>query len=153
MGKRTAQDDTIIDITSDNQVNIHFQYIWSPASLTFNTYFYLFLYLYITRITINNNTPHLKSSKNQNRRATLGRPAMELPGWGGGKGFNRFAVDQPSSLVLLGSSYTYIISRIQNYTSNAVDPSSAAHREMSPQDLRCWQIQIISLFCAFNVNY
>ena len=76
MGKRTAQKDTIIDITSDSQVNSNFPYRWSLASLTFNNYFYLFLYLYITRITINNNAPHLKPPKNQNRRAALGRPAI-----------------------------------------------------------------------------
>ena len=75
VGKRTAQKDTIIDITSDSQVNSNFPYRWSPASLTFNNYFYLFLYLYITWITINNNAPHLKSPKNQNRRAALGRAA------------------------------------------------------------------------------
>ena len=78
VGKKTAQKDTIIDITSDSQVNSNFPYRWSPASLTFNNYFYLFLYLYITRITINNNARHLKSPKNQNRRAALGRPAMKL---------------------------------------------------------------------------
>ena len=72
VGKRTAQKDTIIDITSDSQVNSNFPYRWSPASLTFNNHFYLFLYLYITRRTINNNTPHLKSLKNQNRRAAFG---------------------------------------------------------------------------------
>ena len=48
VGKRTAQKDTIIDITSDSQVNSNFPYRWSLASLTFNNYFYLFLYLYIT---------------------------------------------------------------------------------------------------------
>ena len=80
VGKGTAQKDTIIDITSDSQVNSNFPYRWSPAGLTFNNYFYLFLYLYITRITINNNAPHLKSPKNQNRRAALGRPAMKLLG-------------------------------------------------------------------------
>ena len=69
VGKRTAQKDTIIDI--------------SPASLTFTNYFYLFLYLYITWITINNNAPHLKSPKNQNRRAALGRPAIKITGGGG----------------------------------------------------------------------
>ena len=74
VGKRTAQRDINKDITSDSQVNSYFPYWWSPASLTFNIYFYLFLYL--TRITINNNTPHLKSPKNQNRRAALGRPAI-----------------------------------------------------------------------------
>ena len=36
VGKRTAQKDTIIDITSDSQVNSNFPYRWSPASLTFN---------------------------------------------------------------------------------------------------------------------
>ena len=36
VGKRTAQKDTIIDITSDSQVNNNFPYRWSPASLTFN---------------------------------------------------------------------------------------------------------------------
>ena len=89
MKKGTAQKDTIVDITSDSQVNSNFPYRWSPASLTFNNYVYLFLYLYITRITINNNTPHLKSSKKQNRRAALGRPAMNLLGvcvCGGGGG-------------------------------------------------------------------
>ena len=44
VGKRTAQKDTIIDITSDSQVNSNFPNSWSPASLTFNNYFYLFLY-------------------------------------------------------------------------------------------------------------
>ena len=48
VGKRTAQKDTTIDTTSDSQVNSNFPYRWSPASLTFNNYFYLFLYLYIT---------------------------------------------------------------------------------------------------------
>ena len=80
VGKRTAQKDTIIDITSDSQVNSNFPNRWSPASLTFNNYFYLFLYLYITWITINNNAPHLKSPKNQNRRAALGRPAIKITG-------------------------------------------------------------------------
>ena len=84
VGKRTAQKDTIIDITNGSQVNSNFPYRWSPASLTFNNYFYLFLYLYITRITINNNALLLKSPKNQNRRAALGRPAMKLLGGGGG---------------------------------------------------------------------
>ena len=80
VGKRTAQKDTIIDITSDSQVNSNFPYRWLSASLTFNNYFYLFLYLYITWITINNNAPHLKSPKNQNRRAALGRPAIKITG-------------------------------------------------------------------------
>ena len=80
VGKRTAQKDTIIDITSDSQVNSNFPNRWSLASLTFNNYFYLFLYLYITRITINNNASHLQSPKNQNRRAALGRPAIKISG-------------------------------------------------------------------------
>ena len=41
----------------------HFPIELVRASLTFNNYFYLFLYLYITRITINNNIPHLKSPR------------------------------------------------------------------------------------------
>ena len=80
VGKRTAQKDTITDTTRDSQVNSNFPYRWSPASLTFNNYFYLFLYLYITLITINNNAPHLKSPKNQNRKAALGRPAIKITG-------------------------------------------------------------------------
>ena len=35
---------------------------------------------------MNNNAPHLKSQKKQNRRAALGRPAMKLLGGGGGGG-------------------------------------------------------------------
>ena len=72
VGKRTAQKDTITDITSDRQVNRNLPHRRSPASLTFNNYFYLFLYLYITRITINNNAPHLKSPKNQKQKSRLG---------------------------------------------------------------------------------
>ena len=83
VGKRTAQKDAIKDITSDSQVNSNLPYRWSPASLTINIFFYLLLYLYITRITIINDTPHLKSLKRQNRRAALGRPAIKLL-WGGG---------------------------------------------------------------------
>ena len=80
VGKRTAQKDITIDTTSDSQVNSNFPDRWSPASLTFNNYFYLFLYLYITWITTNNNALHLKSSKNQNRRAALGRRAIKITG-------------------------------------------------------------------------
>ena len=46
VGKRTAQKDITIDTTSDSQVNSNFPNKWSPASLTFNNYFYLF-YIYI----------------------------------------------------------------------------------------------------------
>ena len=46
VGKWTAQKDTIIDITSDSQVNSKIRYRWSPASLTFNNYFTYF-YIYI----------------------------------------------------------------------------------------------------------
>ena len=80
-------------------MNINFPYRQSPASLTFNNYFYLF---YITRITINNVTIYPKFPKNRNRRATLGWPPMKskcVLGIGGG-GFNLFAVDQLSSSVL-----------------------------------------------------
>ena len=106
VGKRTAQKDYITDTTSDSQVNSNFPNRWSSAGLTFNNHFYLFLCVYVTRITINNNTPHLKSHKNQNRRTALERPAMQLLAGGGGGGgggegggFNKFAVDQPSPLV------------------------------------------------------
>ena len=34
--------------TENSQANSNFPYRWSPASLTFNNYFYLFSYLYIT---------------------------------------------------------------------------------------------------------
>ena len=83
MGKRTAQKGTTKHITSDSQVNSNSSYRWSPASQTFNIYFYQFSCLYITRITINNDTPNLKPPKNQNRRAVFGRPAIILLGGGG----------------------------------------------------------------------
>ena len=62
-------------------------------------YFYLFLYLYKTRITINNGSSHLKSPKNRNKRAALGRPAIKFLGVG--EGALTFAVDQPSPLAWL----------------------------------------------------
>ena len=45
VGKKDSTN-TIVDITSDSQVNSNFPYRWSPASLTFNNYSYLF-YIYI----------------------------------------------------------------------------------------------------------
>ena len=78
--QRTAQKDTKKDITSESQVNSNFPYRWSPASLTFNVYFYLFSYLYITRITVNIITPHLKSPKNQNRGARPGTSSNKITG-------------------------------------------------------------------------
>ena len=77
VGKKTAQKDTIIDITSDSQMNSNFPYRSSPASLTFNNFFLpIFIFIY----NVNNNAPHLKSPKNQNRRAALGRPAIKITG-------------------------------------------------------------------------
>ena len=50
------------------------------SSLTFNNYFYRFLYLFITRITINNNTPHLKSVKEPKQNSRLGTASIEIIG-------------------------------------------------------------------------
>ena len=43
-------------------------------------------------------TPHLKSTKNLNRKAAFGRPAIKITGGGGGGGVE--GVDQPSPLGL-----------------------------------------------------
>ena len=60
VGKRTAQRDTITDTTSDSQVNSNFPYRWSPASLTFNNYFYLFsIFIY----NVNNHKQQRATSK------------------------------------------------------------------------------------------
>ena len=67
-------------------MNSNFPYRWSPASLTFNNYIYLFVYLYITRITTNNNAPHLNSPKNQKQKSRLGTARNEITGGGGGGG-------------------------------------------------------------------
>ena len=48
VGKRTAQKDITIDTTSDSQAISNLPNRRSPASLTFNNYFYLFCCLYIT---------------------------------------------------------------------------------------------------------
>ena len=95
-GEKGQHKDAIKDTPSDSQVNSCFPHRWPPASLTLNICFYLFLYQYITRITVNNGTPHLKPPKNQSRRAALGRPAIKLM-----RGLNSFMVDQPSLLALL----------------------------------------------------
>ena len=44
------------------------------------TYFYI--YIYISRITINNDTPHLKSPKSQNRGGRLGTASNKIAGGG-----------------------------------------------------------------------
>ena len=71
-------------------MNSNLPYRWSPASLTFNNYFNLYLYLYITRITINNNPPHLKSPKKQNRRAAPERLAPHIVGFSESRPFGLF---------------------------------------------------------------
>ena len=111
MGKRTAQKDTIIDTTSDSQVNSNFPHRWSRASLTFNNYFHLFLYLYITRITIYNNMPHLKSPKSQNRRAALERQAMQLLGGA----LNSLRSTTPRPWFCIGSSDKIITTKESHY--------------------------------------
>ena len=120
--KLTAQKDIIIETTSDSQVNSKFSHRWSPASPTFNNYFYLFLDLYITRITINNNTPHLKSPKNQNRRIVLGRPAKKYTGGGGG-GFALTSLrsTNPRPYFCLGSSDKTITTKVLAYSSQPYD--------------------------------
>ena len=85
VGKHSTKN-TIKDISSDSQVNSNFSYRWSPVTLIFNIYFYPFLYLYITRRTINSNILHLKSLKSQSRRAATAQPATYLREWGGGGG-------------------------------------------------------------------
>ena len=69
--KDGTKNDAVKDTNSDSQVNSHLSHRRPPASLTINTYFYLFSYLYITRITINNGTPYLKSFKSQRSTKTL----------------------------------------------------------------------------------
>ena len=62
VGRRTAQKDTIIDITSDSQVNSNFPYRWSPASLTFNKYSCLFWYNFATLVGFATISLHLVPS-------------------------------------------------------------------------------------------
>ena len=110
--KRKVKKDTIKDINSDSQVNSYFPYRWSPASLIFNIYFYLFLYLYITRIMTNNDTLHLKSTNNQNRRAALGRTAIKLRGNGvGGGGGLGLVCGRPT--LALGSALVHQTKQLQ----------------------------------------
>ena len=45
---------------------------------------------------MNDNAPHLKSPKNQNRRAALGRSAMKLLGVGVGGGGLQLVCGQPT---------------------------------------------------------
>ena len=78
------------------QVNSNFPHRWSPASLTSNNYFYLFLYLYTTRITINNNTQNLKSPKKQYRRAAVGRQAINIACLGGGERWLQLDCGRPT---------------------------------------------------------
>ena len=69
VGKGTAQKDAIKDVTSDSQVNSYFPYRWSPASLTINIYFFLLLlYLFITRVAINNGTSKITKEPKQKSR-------------------------------------------------------------------------------------
>ena len=49
--------------SSGSLVNSHFQYRWSPASLTLKIYFTYFLFLYLIRRSMNSNTLHLKPPK------------------------------------------------------------------------------------------
>ena len=58
--RRPAQKDTIIDTTSDSQVNSNFPYRWPSAGLTFDNYFYLFLYLPIYIFIYNENNHKLQ---------------------------------------------------------------------------------------------
>ena len=69
----------LLTYCSDSQVNNNFPYWRSPANLTFNIYFYLILYLCITRRTIYNNKPHLKSLKNQNTKEQVGGSRFPVP--------------------------------------------------------------------------
>ena len=80
MGKGTAQKDTIKDITSDSQVNSSFPYRWSPASLTFNIFFFTFFYIYIyniTRTTPNNHTTS-KLTKGSKQKSRLGTASNKI---------------------------------------------------------------------------
>ena len=85
MGKRTAQKDTIIDITSDSQVNSNFPYRWSPASLTFNNYFYLFLNLY-NENDYKQQRAKFKITKEPKQKSRLGTASNEITRGGGGGG-------------------------------------------------------------------
>ena len=85
VGKGTTQKDAIKDITSDSQVNSYFPYRWSPASLTFNIYVNLFLYLYITRIMIKKRHIISKITKQPNQKSCLGTASNKIT-WGGGGG-------------------------------------------------------------------
>ena len=73
VGKRTAQNKTPVKIAQAvARLTAIFPYMWSPASLILNIYFYLFS---TTRITKHIPT---RVPKNQNRRAALGRPTLAL---------------------------------------------------------------------------
>ena len=72
----------------------------------------IFTYFYIN--TINNETPHLKPQKNQNRRAALGRPAIKLQGVGGGA-LTSLRSTNPRPYFCLDSSDKTITTKASNF--------------------------------------
>ena len=94
--------------------NCAFPYRWSSACLRFTvvhvtsifTYFYTSDYIYITRRTINNNTPNLKSPKTK-QKSRLGTDSKKITGRGGGGGASTsLRSTNPRPLFCLGSSDT-----------------------------------------------
>ena len=113
MGKRTAQSDTNKDITSDSQVNNYFPYRWSPASLTFNIYFYLFLSIFIYN-TNNDKKRHTTSklTKEPKQKSRLGTTSNKT---GGGGDLTSLRSTNPRPWSCLGSSDKIITTKSSHH--------------------------------------
>ena len=75
-------------------------------------------------MTINYNTSHLKSLKNQNRRAGLGRPAIKLHRGVGGGGEFQLVCGRPTknNLIAIKTSHTHFHYIHKKYTRLQKDP-------------------------------
>ena len=86
VGKRTAQKNTIIDITGDSQVNNNFPYRWSPASLILNNYFGLFFIFIYNENNHKYQRATSKLTKEPQQTSRLVAASNKVTGGGGGGG-------------------------------------------------------------------
>ena len=78
MGKGQHKIRTIKYVTSNSQTNSHSSIGGHQLAKYYVIHFTYSLFLYLTRRTINNYTPHLKTTKEPNKKNRLGQSATKL---------------------------------------------------------------------------
>ena len=125
---KTAQKDTIKDITNDSQVNSHFQYCWSPASLTLTSFLLISIFKYHKNNSKYQQLTTSKITKESKQKSRRGTASNIILGAGDGLGDGGLELVCGRQTLALGSVLVHQTEQLQTSKTKRIKHKRKAKR-------------------------